>query len=324
MGQSSSPNRKHAHQYEGHSHGPSAEEAAHSPRMRRRLLIALGFVASIVVVQLIGAWVSGSLALLVDLVHSFVDSSGLLIAVVTATLIARPPSQERTWGFRRLESLAALAQGLLLLGVSIYAVIDGIRRWAAPPEVAAGPLLVVAAISLVLNLAAMFVLSAGRSASLNMRAAFLEVLVDALGTVAVMVSAILILTTGFSRADTLAAFLIAALIVPRAGILLRDAFRILMDFTPPELDLAEVRRHMLAFDHVIEVHDLHASTVASGLPTLSAHVVLDDSCFEDGHALEILDGLRRCIAEDFEISIEHTTFQLETEHISDSHGSVHP
>lgn len=309
-----------------HNHGPSAAEAAHAPGMRRRLLIAFSFVASIVVVQFIGAWLSGSLALLVDLVHSFVDSSGLLIAVVAVTLIARPPSNERTWGYRRLESLAALAQGLLLLGVSIYAIIDGIRRWAAPPEVAAGPLLIVAALSLVLNVAAMLALAAGRKASLNMRAAFLEVLVDALGTLAVMVSAILILTTGYTRADTLAAFLIAALIIPRAVILLRDAVRILMDFTPAGLDLDEVRRHMLAVDHVIDVHDLHASTVASGLPTLSAHVVLDDSCFSDGHAIEILDGLRRCIAEDFEVSIEHTTFQLETEDIRrrESRDTVHP
>lgn len=312
--------------HHNHSHGPSAAEAAHAPGMRRRLLIAFSFVASIVVVQLIGAWLSGSLALLVDLVHSFVDSSGLLIAVVAVTLIARPPSNERTWGYRRLESLAALAQGLLLLGVSIYAIIDGIRRWAAPPEVAAGPLLIVAALSLVLNVAAMLALAAGRKASLNMRAAFLEVLVDALGTLAVMVSAILILTTGYTRADTLAAFLIAALIIPRAVILLRDAVRILMDFTPAGLDLDEVRRHMLAVDHVIDVHDLHASTVASGLPTLSAHVVLDDSCFSDGHAIEILDGLRRCIAEDFEVSIEHTTFQLETEDIRrrESRDTVHP
>ncbi|MBD8021689.1 cation diffusion facilitator family transporter [Brevibacterium gallinarum] len=312
--------------HHSHSHGPSAAEAAHSPGMRRRLLIAFSLVASIVVVQLIGAWLSGSLALLVDLVHSFVDSSGLLIAVVAVTLIARPPSNERTWGYRRLESLAALAQGLLLLGVSIYAIIDGIRRWAAPPEVAAGPLLIVAALSLVLNVAAMLALAAGRNTSLNMRAAFLEVLVDALGTLAVMVSAILILTTGYTRADTLAAFLIAALIIPRAVILLRDAVRILMDFTPAGLDLDEVRRHMLAVDHVIDVHDLHASTVASGLPTLSAHVVLDDSCFSDGHAIEILDGLRRCIAEDFEVSIEHTTFQLETEDIRrrESRDTVHP
>ncbi|MCT1921760.1 cation diffusion facilitator family transporter [Brevibacterium luteolum] len=309
-----------------HNHGPSAAEAAHAPGMRRRLLIAFSFVASIVVVQLIGAWLSGSLALLVDLVHSFVDSSGLLIAVVAVTLIARPPSNERTWGYRRLESLAALAQGLLLAGVSIYAIIDGVRRWAAPPEVAAGPLLIVAALSLALNVAAMLALAAGRKASLNMRAAFLEVLVDALGTLAVMVSAILILTTGYTRADTLAAFLIAALIIPRAVILLRDAVRILMDFTPAGLDLDEVRRHMLAVDHVIDVHDLHASTVASGLPTLSAHVVLDDSCFSDGHAIEILDGLRRCIAEDFEVSIEHTTFQLETEDIRrrERHDTVHP
>ena len=147
---------------------------------------------------------------------------------------------------------------------------------------------------------------------------------DALGTVAVIISAVLMLTTGYHRADTIAAFLIALLIIPRAISLLREAARILMDFTPQGLDLDEVREHILAVDHVKEVHDLHASTVASGLPTLTAHVVLDDSCFADGHAAEILHEVRRCISEDFEVPIHHTTIQLETEEHRVSESGAHP
>lgn len=295
-----------------HDHGPSPRAAAESSDFRRKLGLAFALVFSIVVVQGLGAWLSGSLAILVDMVHSLVDSSGLLIALTAATLMLRPASKKRTWGFRRVESIAALVQGLLLGGISVYAIWEGIERWSNPTEVAATELLVFAAVGLALNIAAMLVLSSSRGANLNMRAAFLEVLMDALGTVAVIVSAILMMTTGYDRADTIAAFLIALLIIPRAVLLLRDTLRILMEFTPEGLDLDEVREHILAMEHVREVHDLHASTVASGLPTLSAHVVLDDSCFTDGHAPEILHHLRRCISQDFNVSIHHTTFQLET------------
>ena len=159
-----------------------------------------------------------------------------------------------------------------------------------------------------------------------MKAAFLEVLMDALGTIAVIISAIVLMTTGYQRADTIAAFVIAAMIVPRAMLLARETVRVLMEFTPKGLDLDEVRRHLLAMDHVQDVHDLHASTVASGLPTLTAHVVLDDSCFNDGHAVEILEHARRCVAEHFDVAIHHTTIQLETDHHSEHEvtGSLHP
>lgn len=310
----------------GHDHGPRPEEIAQAPDHRGRLLVALGLVLGIVVAQAIGAWVTGSLALLVDLVHSFTDSLGLLVALVAATLMIRPPSNRRTWGFRRIEVLAALGQALLLLGVSVYALIEGVERWVDPPEVAAGELLVFGIVGLLLNLAAMLVLSSGRGANFNMKAAFLEVLMDALGTLAVIASAILMMTTGFQRADTVAAFVIALMIVPRAWLLIRDTTRVLMEFTPKGLDLDEVREHLLAMEHVRDVHDLHASTVATGLSTLTAHVVVDDSCFTDGHAVEILGDVRRCVAEHFDISIQHTTIQLETEHHSrhESNGALHP
>ncbi|WP_229659614.1 cation diffusion facilitator family transporter [Nesterenkonia alkaliphila] len=307
-----------------HEHGLSPEEAARSPDFRRKLGIAFALVFAIVLAQGLGAWLSGSLAILVDMVHSLVDSSGLLIALIAASLMLRPPSKKRTWGFRRVESLAALAQGLLLVGISVYGIWEGVKRWGNPPEVAASEMLIFAAIGLALNIAAMLVLSSSRGANLNMRAAFLEVLMDALGTIAVVVSGILMLTTGYTRADTIAAFFIALLIIPRAAMLLRDTVRILMEFTPTGLDLDEVRKSIVSVQHVKEVHDLHASTVASGLPTLSAHVVLDESCFSDGHAADILHEVRRCLSEDFDVPVHHTTIQLETEGHRAAESASHP
>lgn len=310
----------------GHSHGPSPEEAATAPDFRRKLGLAFAIVFSIVIAQGIGAWVTGSLALLVDVVHSLTDSIGLLVALLAAVLMVRPPNNKRTWGLRRVEVLAALGQAFLLAGVSVYALFEAVERWSNPPEVAGVELLVFGVIGLILNLAAALVLASDRKANFNMRAAFLEVLMDALGTLAVIVSAILIMTTGFQRADTLAGVAIALMIIPRAALLIRETMSVLMEFTPAGLDLDEVRAHILALDHVQEVHDLHASTVATGLPTLSAHIVLDDECFTDGHALEILDTVRHCVAAHFEISIEHTTFQLETQHQRDHESATfrHP
>ncbi|WP_040282104.1 cation diffusion facilitator family transporter [Tessaracoccus massiliensis] len=310
----------------GHDHGPSPEEVAQAPDSRRRLAVAFALVFAIVVAQGVGAWVTGSLALLVDMVHSLTDSAGLLVALVAATLMIRPSSTRHTWGFRRIEVLAALGQAVLLVGASGYALMEGIERWANPPEVAASELLVFGILGLILNFAAMMVLASNRGANLNMKAAFLEVLMDALGTLAVIVSAILMMTTGYQRADTLAAIAIALMIVPRAALLIRETTSVLMEFTPRGLDLDEVRRHLLSMDHVQDVHDLHASTVATGLPTLSAHVVLDDSCFTDGHAVEILAHARRCVAEHFDVAIHHTTIQLETERHSEHEaaGALHP
>lgn len=304
----------------GHHHGQVPGQPAQAPDFRRRLGVAFGLVFSIVIAQAIGAWVTGSLALLVDMVHSLADSTGLLVALVAALLMIRPPNKQRTWGFRRVEVLAALGQALLLIAVSIYALIEGIDRWNNPPEVLAGELLWFGIIALILNLIAVWVLSSSRGANFNMKAAFLEVLMDALGTVAVIISAIIMMSTGYARADTIAAFFIALLILPRAALLIRDTLRVLMEFTPEGLDLDDVRQHIMALDHVKDVHDLHASTVATGLPTLSAHIVLDDSCFQDGHSLEILENVRRCVGEHFPVPIHHSTFQLE----SAQHSSHEP
>jgi len=178
-------------------------------------------------------------------------------------------------------------------------------------------LLVFGVIGLIANIAAIVVLASRRGDNFNMRAAFLEVLNDALGSVGVIVAAIVINTTGFQRADTIAALFIAALIIPRAFTLLRQTVRVLMEYAPTGLDLDEVRDHILELDHVRDVHDLHASMIGTGLPVISAHVVIDDQCFESGHAPQILEEILTCVKEHFPVSIDHATIQLETAAVRD-------
>ncbi|GAA3667695.1 cation diffusion facilitator family transporter [Microbacterium marinilacus] len=302
----------------GHSHGADQTEVVGDPvDHRRRLWIAFAITASIVVAQAVGSVLTGSLALLTDTAHALTDASGLLVALVAATLVLRPATSTRTWGFRRIEVMAALGQATLLLGVGLYTAIEGVKRLFEPPEVPAAELLVFGVVGLAANVVAILVLSSSRGANFNMRAAFLEVLNDALGSLGVIVAAIVIATTGFQQADALAGLFIAALIVPRAFTLMRETSRVLMEFTPKGLDLDEVREHILELDHVKDVHDVHASTVATGLPTLTAHVVVEDACFTDGHAAEVLHEVRECVAEHFEVSVQHSTFQIETERIRD-------
>ena len=310
----------------GHDHGPSATEAGQPGDYRRKLWIAFGITATIVVAQAVGSVITGSLALLTDTAHAITDASGLLVALIAATLMLRPATSRRTWGFRRIEVIAALGQATLLLVVGFYTAIEGIRRLFEPPEVPATELLVFGIVGLVANITAILILSSSRGANFNMRAAFLEVLNDALGSLGVIVAAIVIATTGFQRADALAGLFIAALIVPRAFKLMRETTSVLMEFTPKGLNLDEVRAHILELEHVKDVHDLHASTVATGLPTITAHVVVEDECFTDGHAAEVLHAVKECVAEHFEVSVNHSTFQIETAHISDDEpvGVKHP
>ncbi|NUL44127.1 cation diffusion facilitator family transporter [Citricoccus nitrophenolicus] len=301
----------------GHHHGPAPSEAGLPGDYRTRLWIAFSITATIVVAQAVGAAWTGSLALLTDTVHALTDASGLLVALVAASLMLKPSDARRTWGFRRIEVIAALGQAALLLVVGIYTGIEGIRRLFEPPEVPAGELLVFGVIGLAANIIAIVVLTSSRKANFNMRAAFLEVLNDALGSLGVIVAAVVIATTGFQQADALAGLFIAVLILPRALKLLREATGVLMEFTPKGLDLEAVRRHLLALDHVKHVHDLHASTVATGLPTLTAHIVVADQCFTDGHAAQMLHHVKDCVAEHFEVAIHHSTFQIETQHVAD-------
>jgi cobalt-zinc-cadmium efflux system protein len=294
----------HDHAAEGHSHD-------HADSGRGRLAIALGITAAVLVAEVIGSIITGSLALLVDAAHMLTDAGGLAIALLAATLVKRPASTKRTWGMARAEVLGATAQAAVLLAVGIFVLVEAVQRLFDPPEITGAQLIVFGVIGLLGNVASIAVLASARGRNLNLRAAFLEVLNDALGSLAVIAAAIIIATTGFQLADALAAILIGALILPRAVLLLRDTTSVLLESTPKGLNLDSVRDHLLELPHVKAVHDLHVSQIATGLPVLTAHVVVDDSCFYDGHNAQMLDDLQHCVAEHFDVQIEHSTFQLE-------------
>jgi cobalt-zinc-cadmium efflux system protein len=251
----------------GHSHsgGHGHDHAGGTAGNRRRLAIVLALTASVLVVEVVGALVSGSLALLADATHAFVDSAGLVIALVAATLALRPATAKRTWGYRRAEVLGATLQAAVLLAVGVYVVIEAIRRLFAPAEVAAGPVLVFGIVGLIANTIGILVLirGSGHGGNVNMRAALLEVVNDTLGSLAVIISAVVIALTGWERADAVASLVIAALIVPRTLKLLREMVSLLLESTPPRMDLDEVRAHMLALPHVLAVSALVSSSVAS-------------------------------------------------------------
>ncbi|MFD1716179.1 cation diffusion facilitator family transporter [Amnibacterium flavum] len=291
----------------GHDHGSTDTGRPN----RTRLAIALSLTSTVLIVEVIGAIVTGSLALLVDAAHMLTDAGGLVIALTAATLMLRPPTSKRTWGYRRLEVLAALAQSAVLLAVGVYAFVEGFKRLFEPPDLPSGELLIFGIVGLVANVVSILVLSAGRNSNLNLKAAFLEVTNDALGSVAVIVSALVIMWTGWGQADAVAGMLISALIVPRTILLLRESSAVLLETTPKDLDLDEVKRHMLQMPGVIAVHDLHASLIGTGLPILSAHVTVDDDRFRDGSAPDLVRRLQECVAQDFDVKIEHSTFQLE-------------
>lgn len=310
-------NHSHGH---GHSHDHAGGFTASN---RRRLALAFTITGGIVLAQAIGSLLTGSLALLTDTAHAAVDASGLLVALLAGRLAMKPASDRHTWGYRRIEVLAALAQSTLLLAVGIYTAIEAIKRFFEPAEIPSTELLIFGVLGLIANLSAMLILSAGRGANFNMRAAFLEVLNDALGSAGVIIAAIVISTTGFMQADSIAGLFIAALIVPRAFTLMKETTAVLMEFTPAGLDLEQVRAHIRSLPHVKDVHDVHATTVATGLPTLSAHIIVEDECFHDGHAVDMLMAVRECVAEHFDVSITHSTFQIETARVAESEEEQH-
>ena len=291
----------------GHDH----DHAVTGTRQRGKLLVVFAITFTVMAAEIIGAFLTGSLALLADAGHMFTDSTGLLIALIAASLALKPPTLKRTWGYKRAEIIAAAFQAALLLVVGTFVIVEGIRRFFEPPEIAGPAMLWFGVIGLAGNAIGLIVLASGRNHNFNMKAAFLEVLNDALGSVAVITAAIIIAVTGWVQADAIVSLLIGVLIIPRTLKLLRDTVNVLMENAPAGLDLGDVREHILALPHVIDVHDLHASLVGSGTPVLSAHVTVEDGCMTDGHAATILADLQRCVAEHFDVSVEHSTFQIE-------------
>ena len=276
---------------------------------RRPLAIVLGISSTILVVEVVGALLSGSLALLADAGHMLTDVAGLSLALLAAILSTRPATSERTWGYRRAEVLAAAAQAAVLLAVGVFILVEGVHRLIEPPTVASGVMIVFGVVGLAGNAVSIALLTRIQGGNLNTRAARLEVINDALGAGAVLVAAAIIAVTGWSRADAVASLLIGGLILPRTWKLLKDTVDVLLESTPKDVDLAEVRTHILRVEHVRGLHDLHASLVATDLPVLTAHVVVDDACFEDGNLPALLDELQGCLLGCFDV--QHSTFQFE-------------
>lgn len=304
----------------GHSHGHDHAHGAGSNRAR--LAIAFGITATVLVAELVGAWVSGSLALLGDAGHMASDAIGLAVALVASIVATRPATDRHTFGFQRLEVLAALANGLILTVVAVTLAIEAVRRLVAGVgHVDAGPMLIVAAVGLAANIVAFLVLRGGDRRSLNMRGALLEVLGVMFGSIAAIVAGVVMLTTGFAAADAIASLVIAALIVPRAAVLLRDVVRVLTESAPRDRDVEQIRTHIRETEGVVAVHDVHIWNITSGAPVFTAHVEVEPGVFERGETGELLERLGGCLAQHFDVA--HSTFQLEPAGHADREEHAH-
>lgn len=295
---------RHGH---GHRHGHAHAVGRAADRGRLRLVLLV--TGSVMLVELVGAWLSGSLALLADAGHMLSDAAAVTLALSASYVAGLPATSRRSFGYHRAEILAALANAVVLLGVCGYLVYEGVRRLVDPVEVESGTMLVFAAVGLAANLLSLRLLHGRRRESMNMRGAYLEVLGDLLGSAIVVAAALVLLTTGFTRADPIASLVVAALVLPRSFTLLRDAVEVLLETTPANLDLDDVRVHLSGVPGVVDVHDLHAWTLTSGIPVLSAHIAVTDAVLDERGVGRLLDEFSSCVAEHF--AVEHATFQVE-------------
>jgi cobalt-zinc-cadmium efflux system protein len=272
---------------------------------RRALAVALVLTASYTLVEVVGGVLAGSLALLADAVHMLSDNVALALALVAAWLATKPSTPERTYGYKRAEVLAALANGVMLVALAIWIFVEAAMRLRDPGDVLGGWMLTIALLGIVVNVAAGLVLSRARNHSLNVEAAFRHVFADLLGSVGVAVAGIVILATGWVEADPLVSILIGVLVLLSTWSILRDSTAILLESTPRGIDADALGQRLAAAPGVVEVHDLHVWTITSGFMALSAHVLVSpgEDCHGRRRELELL--LRD------EFGIEHTTLQVD-------------
>jgi cobalt-zinc-cadmium efflux system protein len=273
---------------------------------RRHLTIAFGIALGLLVVEVVGGIAANSLAVLADAGHVLTDVTGIGLSLAAMWIAGRPATDGRTFGYYRAEILAAIANAVLLVGVAAFIIVSAIGRLDDPPEVQGGLMFALGVIGLIANGAAAMLLRRSQAGSLNVRGAYFEVLGDLFGSVAVILAAVVMAMTGWQQADAVASIVVALLIVPRTVGLLREAIDVLLEATPRGMRLEEVRAHIIGAEGVADVHDLHAWTITSGLPVISAHVVLTPGA----EPARVLDELCACLAGDFDV--EHSTFQLET------------
>jgi cobalt-zinc-cadmium efflux system protein len=296
-----------AHAHGHHAHGEAHAHVIRADADRRALAIALGLIAGLMVVEVVVGVLSSSLALLSDAAHMLTDAAALALALVANSLARRPAGGVMTFGLGRAEILSAQANGATLLVLGLLIVYEGVRRLVHPPDVPGAPLLIVALLGVAVNLAATWTLARANRESLNVEGAYRHVLTDLAAFVATAIAGVVILVTGFTRADGIAALIVAAIMLHSAYGLLKASGRVFLEAAPAGVDPDAIGRAMAGTEGVVEVHDLHVWEVTSGFPALSAHVLVGDAT--DCHATRRrLEGL---LAERFEI--EHTTLQVDHE-----------
>ena len=282
----------------GHSHTPAGKN-------KRRLAIVLGLTGAYLLAEVAGAWITQSLALLADAGHMLTDVAGLALALLAIRFAERPATPERTYGYYRIEILAALMNGVVLIGISLYILYEAYERFRNPPHIQSGAMLVIAVAGLLVNLLGIYLLHAASEESLNMKAAYFEVLYDMLASVGVIVAGIIMLTTGWYYADPLISAGIGLFILPRTWLLLRDAVGVLLEGTPADVNLAALRATIESVAGVADVHDLHVWSLTSGVNAMSVHTVLADHALHD----EVLTAVRQQVTSEFKIV--HATVQVE-------------
>ncbi len=305
--------REHAH---GHRHdaGETSIDAD-----RRALVFALALLAGFMAFEVGAAIFANSLALLADAGHMLVDVGAIAGSLIAIRFAARPETGKHTYGMKRAEILAAAGNGLALVVISALVTYDAIVRLLHPGPVHGGVLIVVAAVGVAVNVAATMTVARANRRSLNIEGAYRHILTDLYGFIGTLLAGIVIVTSGFDRADSVASLVVVGLMLKAAVELLRPALHILLEATPDDIDLDEVRAHLLELPEVRSVHDLHAWTLTSSLPILTAHVVVTDDCFNTGEAGRVLDHLQECLSGHFDV--EHSTLQFEcAEHLEHEVG----
>jgi cobalt-zinc-cadmium efflux system protein len=296
-----------------HSHGVVAGAD------RRYLSITLTLLSLFMVFEVGAAFWSHSVALLADAGHMLVDVAAIAGSLYAVTLAERPATRSHTFGMQRAEILAAAGNGITLLLISALVTFEAVQRLIHPVAVRGATLIVVALVGVAVNLVATLTLRKANRRSLNMQGAYRHVLTDLYGFIGTVVAGIVIVASGFHRADSIASLVVVALMLTASVGLLGPALRILLEAAPDDMDLEEVRRHLLELPEVASVHDLHAWTLTSSLPILTAHVVITDDCISRGEMGRVLDHLQGCLAGHFDVA--HSTLQLEAiGHIDHEHG----
>ena len=276
-----------------------------SSRNKRSLAIVFCLTSFYLIVEVVGGLWTGSLALLADAGHMLTDVAGVGLALLAIRFAEKPASPERTYGYYRVEILAALTNAVVLILISLYILYEAFQRFKNPPDVESAAMLGVASVGLIINIIGIYILRAGSKESLNMKGAYFEVLSDMLTSIGVIAAGLIMLTTGWYYADPIISAGIGLFILPRTWALLKDAIAVLLEGTPSDINIAELRARLSQIAGVAEIHDLHVWSLTSGVNALSVHAVLADGAEHD----EVLQRVHDSCTSEFKIA--HVTAQTE-------------